>query len=290
MSRIRPRPHFKTNHHPTCLGQGFQYDPCTYNKAVQTEKHDNQEKTEKQQVLCRDKFRWTSSIRKMKFEDAPFVGGTTDYSKIMERRNKWLDRMKILHGPFYPSAKGRQDDTVLYPEAKSRKSLMDIIRALHRVLVEDWQEATFSVVATMDDFIIAAFESDSVDSVPALGAYMGVLERNNPQCRKFLLSRVKECWGSTTVHPGQIWYMLRPPWVSNRFLCDLIPLPQSAHNRRRLRNSPPRATVAAMTTTTTSTTTPSNPTSPTSHPPESHSHNASMASMMSEISWTDPHH
>lgn len=116
-------------------------------------------------------------------------------------------------------------------QALSRKSLLDIIRKLHSVLVEDWPDQDFTVAATMDDFIAMAFELPSLDSLRALLSYMDVLVLRNPVCQNFLLSKVRGVWG-VEAQPGKVWFLLRPAWVKPNTVPQMLIKPRPADDEQ----------------------------------------------------------
>ena len=52
-----------------------------------------------------------------------------------------LEDTKILHGAFLPGGKSRGFAQV------SKSTLPDAIRAIHKTLVEDWEDAKFEVIS-----------------------------------------------------------------------------------------------------------------------------------------------
>lgn len=99
----------------------------------------------------------------------------------------------------------------------TRKLLPDMIRELHDVLRGDWPELDFDVVPdeTAEAIVVCVREA-SVESEPALAAYMNVLVRSNHVvASKYRLQKVAEDWN---IKPGDgaLYFAMRPPWAKNR--------------------------------------------------------------------------
>jgi hypothetical protein len=141
--------------------------------------------------------------------------------EMQRRHEEIMSRRKLVGGPFKVAGRRTAEVDAYNNTALSRKSLPDAVKALHKALVQDWAAANFSVAATLDDFVAVVFEEASVDSMPALEGYMRVLAETGEVCRRYLLGRVSETWGDRRVRPGQIWFLLRPPWVSVFTLCSV---------------------------------------------------------------------
>lgn len=99
----------------------------------------------------------------------------------------------------------------------TRKLLPDMIRELHGLLRDDWPDLDFDVGPDETaDAIVVRVRETSIESEPALAAYMNVLVRSNHVvASKFRLHKVAEDWN---VKPGDgaLYFAFRPPWAKNR--------------------------------------------------------------------------
>lgn len=99
----------------------------------------------------------------------------------------------------------------------TRKLLPDMIRELHEVLRGDWPELNFDVAPDeSSEAIVVRVREASVESEPALAAYMNVLVRSNHMvASKYGLQKVAEDWNAKP-GDGALYFALRPPWAKNR--------------------------------------------------------------------------
>jgi hypothetical protein len=228
----------------------FQCQPCTHgstetfrpDRLLETiKKKEKNEEVQKFQILCRERFQCAAFGRKLKHEDPfdpslsfPYMSGDLyEFFKQVKRREEWLERTKVLYGPFRAAGKKTNEVDAETRQAQSRKSLTDMVKHIHRVLREDWPEQDFTVAATLDDFIAVVFDLATVDSLRALLGYMNVFERSHLICRKYLLSKVKNAWGhSSAVEQHKVWFLLRPVWVNRRVPCSLFESPAPTTSSR----------------------------------------------------------
>jgi hypothetical protein len=136
----------------------------------------------------------------MQYQD-PF-----DVSQNEDMRRKWLEKSKILHGPFRPS---QQAQGLCKP---TRAHVPDIMRSLAGTLDQDWDDAEYQVFRDEEDLIIIEFELSSLDSVKGLQAYMNILEHTNDIISSHGLSKVVELWNHEP-GDGSVYYAFKPPWV-----------------------------------------------------------------------------
>ena len=94
----------------------------------------------------------------------PHMDDLFEAAEDQNRRMRWLQEQRVIHGPFVQSAAGQS------LSKPSRKMIPEIVQQLHRVLKADWEESNFSVCATEDDLVVCAFDPRSVPSVRALTA------------------------------------------------------------------------------------------------------------------------
>jgi hypothetical protein len=127
-------------------------------------------------------------------------------SQNEEMRRAWLDKSKVLHGPFRPS----QGANAL--GKPTRAHVPDIMRNLATTLDRDWDDAEYQVFRDEEDLIILEFELASLDSVKGLLAYMNMLEHTNETISSHGLSKVVELWNHEP-GDGSVYYAFKPPWV-----------------------------------------------------------------------------
>jgi hypothetical protein len=144
----------------------------------------------------------------------PYLDDPFEAAEDQQRRWKWLQEAKVVHGSFIPSGTSKS------LSRPSQQVLPEILRSLHAVFVVDWPDANFDVMATEDDLVVVRFELDTVDSERGLLAYMNVLSSSdNATTAKYDLKRVVEDWGrrAEAAEPGGtgavVFYTWRPPWV-----------------------------------------------------------------------------
>eukprot|EP00455_Lapot_gusevi_P032137 TRINITY_DN3502_c0_g1_i2.p1 TRINITY_DN3502_c0_g1~~TRINITY_DN3502_c0_g1_i2.p1 ORF type:complete len:456 (-),score=53.94 TRINITY_DN3502_c0_g1_i2:410-1777(-) len=147
-------------------------------------------------------------------------------------RSKWMEKSKILHGPFIPTGSQK----ILGNHHHS--SLPDIVSTLSRILSQDWPELNPRVYSDPNDLLICEFldtrgssppsptsaspateegsylDNLSVTSEYGLVAYMNTLTQSNDVLSKFALSRVVEVWNHRI--EGKLYFTFRPPWVHVR--------------------------------------------------------------------------
>jgi len=144
------------------------------------------------------------------FDDGsyPYMGDPFEECSDQESRLRWIDAAKELYGPFVPSGKQKNKSHAVKGE------LPDIIRYIHTNLVEDWPEQNFSVLTTENDMICVRFETDNLDCSEALLGYMNVMAQSDPKITEFGLLRHLQDWNREP-GDGHVYYLFRPPWVSN---------------------------------------------------------------------------
>jgi hypothetical protein len=159
----------------------------------------------------------SGQTQKLKYEDS---FGDTSYRyphleqpypdlRNEKRQERWMKKNKILHGAFVPSSKHLPTNEV------TRKLLPEIIKQLHEVLVQDWEDCEFSISPTMDDNISIRFTISTLECETGLIAYMNVFSHNHRITSKYNLVKVVEDWNSKP-GDGGLYFVFRPPWAKNR--------------------------------------------------------------------------
>jgi len=76
-----------------------------------------------------------------------------------------------------------------------RSKLKDIVEALKKILLSDWNDVNFVIGTNPNDFIEVKFDTASLDTAKGLHAYMNTLMKNNDDLSRFHLRKVTAYWG-----------------------------------------------------------------------------------------------
>jgi len=120
-------------------------------------------------------------------------------------RCRWIEEAKLLYGDFVPSGSTRPIQSV------TRSSLPDIVDAIKKLLLADWNDVNFVIGTNPKDFIEVKFDTTTIDNLQGLHSYMNTLLGNNDDLQRYQIRKVSYYWG---YHENNyVYYMLCPPWI-----------------------------------------------------------------------------
>mmetsp|Transcript_42962 Transcript_42962/g.71635 ORF Transcript_42962/g.71635 Transcript_42962/m.71635 type:complete len:353 (-) Transcript_42962:185-1243(-) len=216
-----------TPHNINGLFQEFEYLPSRFNLEDEYNEKARLDGHRQRREISEQEWVPTKIHDKGKHEDG-FVDGEFypcpsdpyEAAQDMILRHNWMEDQKVLHGNWTPSSGGGKPIAEPPGPAMSR----EIIKTLHKMIVEDWEDVKLNVYENQDSHWVFRFHLDSVDSEKGLIAYMNVFLRCNEQVRTYQMTRVTEQWN---VKPGDgsIYFTLRPAWVTKRIDEDTFVAP-----------------------------------------------------------------
>ena len=137
------------------------------------------------------------------------------YNYIVKDNIYRIEESKILHGDFKPAFMDKCLETVC------KAQLPDIVIYIRKRLESDWPESKFIIgckqkivniyLANTNDFIEIKIDTNTIDNLLGLHAYMNSIITNDDLIKQFKLSKVIQNWG---IKEGDYaYYMIAPPWV-----------------------------------------------------------------------------
>lgn len=211
----------------------FEYIPSPYNLADDLKAKEMAESRKITEEVGGKPFAYTShrpELRKpeMDYEHELEYRDPYDESQNVQLREKWLEKSKILDGPFAPSS-GNQALRVT-----NRACMPDIMRGLAREIDQDWEDAEFQIFRDEEDLVVVEFNIESLDSEKGLLAYMNMLTQTNEVVSENGLSKVVELWNHYP-NDGSVYYAFKPPWVKRRTTDSYYTLYPERRNFRALK-------------------------------------------------------
>ena len=127
----------------------FEYVPSRYSLADELKARERLDKEAKRLNVAGRDFRCSSTAVKLKHEDAfedkeyryPYMSEPFDSASDRATRQRWLDNTKVLHGPFLPGGTSKSKST-----RPTRAMMPDLLKELHDLLKEDWEDHDFDVL------------------------------------------------------------------------------------------------------------------------------------------------
>ena len=184
------------------LFRAFEYMPERYSVVEELHAREKQENEAKELAINGGKrFLVPGRKKALKHEDCfrgdrstlRYSGDPYEALQQEKLRAKWLDKSKILHGPFLPVGAGTD-----FTEP-TRALLPEMISLILDKLANDWERYGPQVHLTDHGTLAIRFNLEFVDCIVGLTAYMNNMQANDTQVLRYRLRKIPKKWG---LQPG----------------------------------------------------------------------------------------
>mmetsp|Transcript_20823 Transcript_20823/g.58033 ORF Transcript_20823/g.58033 Transcript_20823/m.58033 type:complete len:390 (-) Transcript_20823:78-1247(-) len=196
------------------LFQAFEYIPSRFDLAREAESKARVESEAKRMAVGGKEFMPAGDPKKTKNESTapdqkeyPYLGGLYTDSKGLSLLFRATKSAKMQAQPFAPPGNSKLQDK---PTKADTSVMMDNVR---KWIAADWEGMQITIFENQQDCWVLKIDISTVESLEGLLAYMNVFVRCNKLVNQYGLTKAAEFW-HTQPEDGNVYYVVRPPWVS----------------------------------------------------------------------------